>query len=1065
MGMNKPEQEIAELKRKIEELNQELTELKLSEQQLKKSETKLHNLIETTSQGYWLISPQLVTLDTNEAFCNLLGYTREEMLGKPILNYFDDENRRILLDSTSKMADADQRSYEIALCRKNGESLYCFFNATTLRDPSGNVEGSFAFITDITDRKHAELALRNSQQQMAEIIDFLPDATMMIDINGTLTVWNHAMEEMTGIKASEMIGKNNYQHSLPFYGERKPTLIDLVLLPNEQIQSQYGSIWSEKDTLTVETWVPVLRGERRYLYATATPLYNANGQIIGAIESVRDITDRQQAESALRDSQQQMADIINFLPDATMVIDTKGKVIAWNYAIEEMTGIKAADIIGKGNYEYAIPFYGERKPILVDLVFLSEDEAEGKYHYLRKEKNWFTVDAEVPALRGEKRFVFATAAAIYDINGNIVGAIESVRDINDRKLAELALRESETRFRTMMENLPLAMQVFTIDGTLQAANKEAEKLFQYAASEFIGKRNILKDKQVKQMGALPYIEKVIEGKEVPAFEAEFDTAKSFGKGRKLWLKSRLYSIKDTDENVKNFVILNEDITELKQYQQHLEEMIEQRTAHLTKTSGDLKRLLDNTGQGFLYFAEDLQCGQEYSAECLRFLGCKDITGLNIVDLLFPTDLNIQSTVKEILSTIFQIEPEMLDVYLSLLPNEIMLNNRYIRVEYKPIMDHENSAFKTMMVILTDFTEKRILEQRMKDEKNFLRMVVTVITNYQDFQDLVDDYRFFYNNLEEFSNSQFSSQELLSQAYLAIHTFKGNFSQMEMSYIVTHLHNLESKLDQMKQLPDLKASQLQDLFKNQDFEAWLEKDLMALKNVLGEEFLDKGKTVEIKVEKLREIEKIIETVYRPDEARQLLDELHRLRYQPFRNLVRLYPDYVQRLAQRLDKSVYPVIIENGDFLVDLDRFRNFTKSLVHVFRNAIDHGIELPEERVEKGKDESGTIHCRINLENNDIVLTISDDGKGLDAEKIKAKAVANKMCSQEMADLMAPDEIYYMILANGLSTREEITDLSGRGVGLQAVISELKALDGNLEIQSQFDRGTSFQFTFPYLEL
>ena len=294
----------------------------------------------------------------------------------------------------------------------------------------------------------------------------------------------------------------------------------------------------------------------------------------------QELAEYKRTEEALRDSQQQMANIINFLPDATMVIDTNGKVISWNHAIEEMTGIKAEDMIGKGNYEYAIPFYGERRPILIDLVLLPNETLERDYHFIRKEKNWFTVEAYVPALRGEKRFVMGTAAPIINIKGDIVGSIESIRDLTDRQRAETALQESEERFRTMMEQLPVAMQVYSMDGTLQQANQAAEELFEYSAREVIGQRNVLKDPQVKQVGALSYIEKVLQGESVPAFESEFDVARSFGHGRKLSLKSRFYPLKDANGNVKNIVILHEDITELKQYQHHLEEMIEQRTLEL-----------------------------------------------------------------------------------------------------------------------------------------------------------------------------------------------------------------------------------------------------------------------------------------------------------------------------------------------------------------------------------------------------------------------------------------------------------------------------------------------------
>ncbi len=562
-------------------LQQELDFQRAESAALQATATKYVKMLQTTSQGYSFISPQLETIDVNQAFCRMLGYTREELIGKSILDYYyDDENRQILLASISLLEIQDQRSYEVTLRKKTGEALNCYYNATTLRDADGNVVGSFALVTDITYQKRAEEALRDSQQQMANIINFLPDATFVIDINGKVISWNNAIEEMTGIKASEILGKNNYEYALPFYGVRRPILIDLVLSPDDRFSGPYKFMRQEKNLLTMETEVPVLRGAKRFVFATAAPIFNSKGEIVGAIESVRDITDSKQAEVALRNSQQQMADIINFLPDATLVINTEGKVISWNYAMEEMTGIKAVDMIGKGDYAYAVPFYGEPRPLLLDLVLLPGDQYDNHYQSVWKDKDWLRVETEVPALRGEARFVFATASPIYNIKGEIVGSIESVRDVNDRKRAEVALQASELRFRTAMEESPIAMQVFTANGVLESANKAAEDLLHFDASELIGKRNVLKDPQLIQSGEASYIKRVLRGETVPAIEHEFDVAASFGSGEKLWLKTRFYSIKDPVGNFKNLVILREDITELKQHQHHLEEMIDKRTIEL-----------------------------------------------------------------------------------------------------------------------------------------------------------------------------------------------------------------------------------------------------------------------------------------------------------------------------------------------------------------------------------------------------------------------------------------------------------------------------------------------------
>jgi signal transduction histidine kinase/CheY-like chemotaxis protein len=158
------------------------------------------------------------------------------------------------------------------------------------------------------------------------------------------------------------------------------------------------------------------------------------------------IFERQMAEDALKDSERRLGDIINFLPDPTFVINRDGVVIAWNRAIEKMTGIKAANILGKGNYEYALPFYKERRPVLVDLVLKPDLCLEKKYDSIRWQENGTLVgDSLIPDMLGVPAYLLGSAAVLYDSEGAIYGAIESIRDITDRKMAEEDLKSAKNR--------------------------------------------------------------------------------------------------------------------------------------------------------------------------------------------------------------------------------------------------------------------------------------------------------------------------------------------------------------------------------------------------------------------------------------------------------------------------------------------------------------------------------------------------------------------------------------------------------------------------------------------
>jgi len=285
------------------------------------------------------------------------------------------------------------------------------------------------------------------------IIDFLPDATFVIDLDGRVIAWNNAMEALTGVPAESMLGKGNYEYALPFYKERRPILIDLVFMPEIEIEKKYDTVERSGDTLVVDIFIPDFRPGGVFLWAKASPLYDPQGHISGAIETVRDITDRKRAEQEIVRSHRSLADIISFLPDATFAINRDGIVITWNKAMEEMTGISAASMIGKGDYEYSLPFYGDRKPMLANLILMPEAEVKGRYTHVQREGDTLVVDTFIPNLPGKfsGRYFWAKASPLYDPQGNVTGAIETIRDITDRREMEARLARSNAELQIAAE--------------------------------------------------------------------------------------------------------------------------------------------------------------------------------------------------------------------------------------------------------------------------------------------------------------------------------------------------------------------------------------------------------------------------------------------------------------------------------------------------------------------------------------------------------------------------------------------------------------------------------------
>ncbi len=192
---------------------------------------------------------------------------------------------------------------------------------------------------------------------------------------------------------------------------------------------------------------------------------------------------QRRAEASIRDHERREADIINFLPDATFAIDTSGVVIAWNRAIEEMTGVPAAEMMGKEDYEYAIPFYGQRRPILIDLISESDEVIARKYAHIIREKDVLIAETSLPHPKGKSVILMGKASPLFNRQGGIIGAIESIRDITKTRGAEESLRESEQKYRTVFETTGTATVMVEDDATISLANSEFERLSGYRKDE------------------------------------------------------------------------------------------------------------------------------------------------------------------------------------------------------------------------------------------------------------------------------------------------------------------------------------------------------------------------------------------------------------------------------------------------------------------------------------------------------------------------------------------------------------------------------------------------------
>ena len=500
-----------------------------------------------------------------------------------------------------------------------------------------------------------------------------------------------------------------------------------------------------------------------------------------------------------------------------------------------------------------------------------------------------------------------------------------------------------------------------------------------------------------------------------------------------------------NENIVVSTKLHEEINELNV---NLEQLVAEKTQKV-------KTLLNNAGEGFLSFGTDFIIDNEYSQECLNIIGI-DISGKNISDLLFNNEEKKEFFKDVLLDTLEESEKVVLDSLISLLPNMVMINNKSIKLEYKLLA---NSKF---MLILADISSQKILEKKIKEEEETLKMIVAIVSNKDVFFDLKNDYeKFCDTNIESIDSSKTPSYNL-NGLYRDIHTFKGTFLQLYMKSSANYLHYIETLISEFIKNTDTTNNDILLFLSNSNFKSCMKKDLQVIKTILGEIFLKSENFVTVSKKSIKNIKSKITTFAQEEKipsdfSKELLASVQQLVSIYLINMLNIYPKMSYQLAHRNEKEIYEFKIIGDANLVVPQAFKPFIKSLIHIFRNSVDHGIESADTRVSNNKDEIGTLSCSFEVKNNILQIIITDDGAGIDIQMIKQKLLDKNINTDNLSE----NDYYKYIFEDNFSTKEEITDVSGRGIGMSAVKVELEKLNGNHEVQSGLNIGTTFIFNIP----
>jgi len=397
----------------------------------KQAEDLYRTLADSSPVGVYVIQKGRFVY-ANPQFQRYTGYTLSELRGMSPLDLVHPEDRNAVRDKAVRMIKGEtSSSYEFRTMAKGGQVRW---NIETVR--SIRFQGERAILgnfIDTSEQKEAGRRLEELAASESSILASIPHAVFGID-DSSITFVNDAVEGVFGWKPKELIGKD-----IRILHRNDAECSEIWRKIRKELESR--PVWG----LDLEFPCVHRNGSDLLCRVSASRIRKDQGdeRIVAVVE---DITERKQGEEALRESERRFENIIDFLPDAALVINSERKVIAWNRAMEQLTRVRAEDMLGRGDYEYALPFYGARRPVLIDLVLNRDEEAEKRYSHLRRNDQVISGESYIPNLHGREAYLLGTATALYDSKDNLVGAIELIRDITEARISEQSRKQLEAEF-------------------------------------------------------------------------------------------------------------------------------------------------------------------------------------------------------------------------------------------------------------------------------------------------------------------------------------------------------------------------------------------------------------------------------------------------------------------------------------------------------------------------------------------------------------------------------------------------------------------------------------------
>ena len=475
---------------------------------------------------------------------------------------------------------------------------------------------------------------------------------------------------------------------------------------------------------------------------------------------------------------------------------------------------------------------------------------------------------------------------------------------------------------------------------------------------------------------------------------------------------------------------NRHLTELKgsleSLNANLEDKVAARTQALVARDRAMQRVLDSMDEGLATVSLDGTLRAERSSAFTAWFG--DPGPRPLWEVLFPGEPDRAASYHwgfaQLVEDVFPFE-----VSVAQLPSQLERDGRSFKLELRPV--HENGTLDAVLVVVRDVSEHLAAlraECAARDEHK-------IVTN------LLRDRRGFRRSMEELESLMTAARNATEPTVQkrALHTLKGNAAVLGFSALAALAHTVEDELEREGQIAAASFAAL---------DRGLKDSLRRIHDLVS----DARDRIDIDA---RDYGRLIEQLQHHAAYDEILSLVEAWQLEPVDNLLAELAGHARRLAEQMGKRLEVVVEGNGIRVLD-EGLRAFCGSLVHAVRNAVDHGIELPETRTARGKRRTGMLRLSATVaDTGALVVSVADDGAGVDIERVRARARALGLPHE------TTDEVLDALFSDGLTTRDTVTDLSGRGVGTSAVRAACRELGGEAQMVSEAQQGSELRCVLP----